>query len=105
MTPLPPAAQPVVDILRRNVPRPKELPKPDGGLPPFLRWKGALGGRCPMGLLEGAVATPTCSNEFCHRAESAAVAVFAGWWDHLRAEDAAEAVELIWPSKEENHAS
>lgn len=97
--PIPRAAMPVVYELRREVKRPKAMPKPwkerfedDDEL--TLRWKRKKGQCCPMGLhpdaksatLLGAFTFPFAS----HRA----VAAFGAWWDDQTFAKAA--VDAVW---------
>lgn len=85
---IPVEAMPVVEILRRDVKRPRVLPTEDGGA---MRWHG----RCPMGLCcEATAIAPYTEGSF--PAEYEAIKAFAGWWDNQK--DAEAAVEEIWPS-------
>ena len=101
MTPIPAAAMPVVEILRRDVKRPKRLPKLDDG--DMLCWKikhkGQWGWYCPMGLHpKSDNSTPAFGESFAGgETKTTAVKSFAKWWDELYLLDAAEAVAAIWP--------
>ena len=108
MKPCPPEAMPVVEILRRDVPRPKRLPKirkiPVSIVGPDvhrLRWKDCL---CPLALhprLHG-------HSPMCEEAEQAfdsalparVFFAFMRWWDKLTEADAKAAVDFIWPKRE-----
>ena len=103
MKPIPLDAMPVVEIIRREVPRPAELPT---RLKETLRWKKNDEYFCPMGLCPKAT-RPTPSGPFSFGYDESRCPVgdnrflytnaFMGWWDRLRLEDAAEAVDAIWP--------
>lgn len=103
MTPIPAEAMPVVEILRRDVPRPRELPTSRTLAPTndHLRWYGGRSPNrwtsrcCPMGLHPAAgLPTPRCDDEF--PASSLAIFAFAEWWDSLEDADAVAAVEAVW---------
>ena len=94
MITFPPAAQPVLDIIRRDVPRPKELPEgyANGKL---LRWNNHS--TCPMGLHPLSVSnTPLNSMSFPPLKNDMAIREFWHFWDSLTEADAAEAVDFIW---------
>ena len=86
---IPLEAQPVLDVLRRDVPRPCVMP---WGTP--LRWAFS---ECPMGLHPGSTAEAPCNkNSFANGLCSIkAVGAFADWWDTQI--DAQAAVDAIWP--------
>jgi len=96
--PIQPEARPVVDVLRRDVPRPVELPTilPFGCGP---RWIGPLGKLfpiCAMGLREGSSRRlPGNPSEFCHEVSMEAVWTFMVWHDEQT--DPAALVDAIWP--------
>lgn len=96
---IPEAARPVVEILRRDVLRPSELPVSTHSV---LRWfKGNLS-YCPMGLHPKSKSpNPICSSGFAGREldNSAAISAFINWWDKLKPEHAQQAVDAIWPTK------
>lgn len=106
MTPMPPiprAAMPVVRILRREVERPKELPRafPLTGRIGWANLASATVRRCPMGLRHKSI-LPTPGDALdaglpFHM--DAAVEAFWTWWDSLKAEHAGQAVDAIWPEK------
>ena len=100
MRKLPEGALPVVEVLRRDVPKPDTLPNfifRGGWLGGRLRWGQALP-CCPMGLHKGsACATPMSSSDFaggCCTGNQ--VYEFLYWWDDLPEEHAEEAVNAIW---------
>lgn len=97
MRPIPAAAMEVVRILRRDVPRPKELPKMDTNLK-YLRWPD---GECAAGLHPASkLKTPSLSYSFAHgECSDQAVYEFTKWWDHLALADAPAAMDLIWPEE------
>jgi hypothetical protein len=113
--PIPKKAMPVVMALRSDVARPKDLPVPSAG--GVLRWVRTwpLGKSeispvfpelsyamcCPMGLLPTAatqcpISSDCFSPPITRKREIVGVQIFAEWWDSLRIEDAAEAIDLIW---------
>ena len=106
MKPIPNEAMPVVEILRRDVPRPKELPVINhSDLGDCLRWDGAY---CPMGLHPKCThAAPGMSSSFftmnegkyMFREQSLAFHKFLWWWDGLQTQDAQQAVNAIWPKE------
>jgi len=105
MKPIPEEAMPVVEIIRREVPRPAELPV---RLKETLRWKINNEYYCPMGLCPKAI-RPTPSGPFSFGYDESAnttsenrflyTDAFMGWWDWLLPKDAAEAVDAIWPKE------
>jgi len=87
MKPIPIEAMPVVEVLRRDVPRP-ELPT--------ILWFCI---RCPMGLHPKSTrGQPMCSRQFAGgECSDEAVEAFYLWWDILALEEAeATAMDLIW---------
>ena len=96
--PIPKAAMPVVEVLRRDVPRPINLPMPHFHQTTefYLRW----GGHCPMGLhLKSTDATPAKRKQFaagCCPAKS--VESFGEWWDLQ--DNAQAAMDAVWPRKD-----
>ena len=100
MSTFPAAAQPILDIIRRDVPRPKELPIPDAHL--GLRWNSF----CPMGLTPKTNSEcPSDMNSFGYEDEfdqdddlraDVLVGSFAEWWDSIQEPDAQEAMDFIW---------
>ena len=99
MTPIPAEAMPVVEVLRRDVPRPTDIPYLNLNCG-CLRW---LNGCCPMGLHpKGIVRTPVTGYAFANGLEcnSGEVQAFVRWWDWLSNEDTQEAVDAIWPPVE-----
>ena len=112
MTPIPEEAMPVVEILRLDVERPKELPVIYGHQRshPFrfeyilgwnIPWKPRV--CCPMGLHPKAtMCSPADSIHFIQRHNftlDKAIKAFYGWWDKLAKEDAQEVVDAIWPEE------
>ena len=94
--PIPAAAMPVVEAIRREVPRPKQLPKPgpraEHGERAFLRF----GAACPMGLLPGArTPCPSSRDElYWFELTSHSIVAFYHWWDAQT--DARAAMDLVW---------
>ena len=101
MKPLPDAAMPIVLLLRELVPRP-EMPlvawKRNNHLRFSDRWKKDF---CPMGFLPNAIHPSPVTWEVAGEYDGTrdAVAPFYKWWDRLTADDAKEAMDLIWPQK------
>lgn len=103
---IPLEAMPVVEILRRDVPRPDAPLVSDHGRPRFVC------GKCPMGLHDTAlIKTPASARVFSpgsplgklntDRWGADAMSpgyVFWQWWDRLTLDEAREAVDLIWAS-------
>ena len=100
MKPIPTEAMPVVEVLRRDVPRPKTLPifLSEDDPRPALRWLRNELATCPMGLhrkswsptpLSGAVFADNCCT-------GEQVCAFYLWWDVLPVKHAEEAVSAIW---------
>jgi hypothetical protein len=102
MKPIPAEAMPVVEIIRREVPRPSVLPV---RLKETLRWKINNDYYCPMGLCPKAL-RPVPMGPFSFgydesRSTGSAspflhTDAFMCWWDRLLEKDAAEAVDAIW---------
>lgn len=100
--PIPEAALPVAEILRRDVPRPKTLPIMTTlfRTTEALRWipKGGVAGVCPMGRHQDARSlAPTCAAGFPFpTVRDAHVEAFGDWWDSLTLEQAPAAMDAIW---------
>lgn len=99
--PIPALAMPVAKVIRRDVARPKRLPKlcniPDwDGEGQALRWRVSRNFSCPMGQhpLAWALA-PTERREFpipgCNQAS---IGSFGKWWDEQT--DPLAAVNAVW---------
>ncbi len=95
---IPKAAMPVVEIIRRDVPRPEELPE-GGYAGKYLRWAShyRIVHRCPMGLCDASNhPTPGYGSEFAGGlCTTTAVKAFGRYWDSLT--DPQEAVDAVWP--------
>lgn len=118
MLKLPREARPVAEFIRKNLPRPTELPEFVHGS--ILRWtvknrsisdlcEFDRNEYCPLGLLPCAIGRnderiinccqPISIDSFTegdapgtdHQIEE-----FYNWWDHLKEEDALNAVNAIW---------
>ena len=106
MKPIPEDAIPVVEILRKDVRRPSELPHIGKGCNdmPVLRWKSTdrrtfLGQECcPMGLHPEATDPCPYDDDSAFPASFDEIEAFADWWDSLELSDASEAMDAIWPS-------
>lgn len=101
--PIPPAALPVVRVLRRDVKRPATLPEAvatSKGEP--LRWLVRDFYCCPMGLAAGSKRPcPTHYFDFADGTQDeGAVRAFGDWWDSLTEAEAAAAVDAVWPKEE-----
>ena len=100
MNPIPLDAMPVVEILRRDVPRPKEFPGMYCGV---ARWRSIDGDEpydaCPMGLHpKSTLEVPGLSDDFAGGACTTwQVQSFYRWWDEIKALDIPEAMDAIWP--------
>jgi len=101
--PIPGEAMSVVEILRRDVPRPKELPMPmviaacyEGVLPRPLRWRGK-GDRlsCYAIGLHPKSTEQAYSKEDFPLASDEEIQAFVHWWDEQT--DAHAAVDAVWP--------
>ena len=92
MTTIPERAMHVIDILRRDVPRPETLPILDATFGKLLRFPN---GACPMGLHAMAnKITPVFHRDFpicC----SKDIEAFSEWWD--RQPNAKAAMDEVWP--------
>ena len=107
---IPKEAMPVVDVLRRDVEKPrKDTIDASGGFgcgwfSSFTRGGLPLGFRCcPMGLHDRSCSrTPDCPEDFANGEVESPVPImyFANWWDRLSLEHAKQAVDLIWPEAE-----
>lgn len=87
-----------VRLIREQVKRPRDLPKPYNIGHPFiaLRFKGM---KCPLGLLPNALeSAPIDEGSFKDsQLTQQQIEAFANWWDRLP--DPKAAVEELWPSK------
>ena len=99
MKPIPAGAMPVVEILRRDVPRPEHLPRSHDGITP-LRWDD---GSSPMGLHPKSTSPRPVSQDSFAKGECdiLAMAAFIMWWDCLEQRYARPARDAIWPLLEE----
>ena len=89
---IPKAAMPIVEVLRRDVPKPDELPTYAVG---NLRWN-ELSCTCPMGLHPQATSPiPIDEMQFPPYPHGDIMRQFAGWWDNQN--DAQAAVNAVWP--------
>lgn len=102
MIAIPDEAMPVVEILRRDVER------PTGKIIQIRAHPRLECGACLMALHPTALAltkTPTRRESFAsgpmHDLDVDNFYHFASWWDHLTIPQAYEALDLIWPPKEE----
>jgi hypothetical protein len=98
---IPSAARPVVEIIRREVRRPRRLPKPFAGKGCLRWWPG---GFCPLGMIPRAInPTPVGAWGFKDPVLGVpvlgdeAIGAFWMWWDAQT--DARAAVEAVWPRK------
>lgn len=94
--PIPKAAMQIVEILRRDVPRPEEVPCLEVILGyRVLRW--GKGGCCPLGVHPKAtIPTPEDRESFPVKgATTRAIISFYRWWD--RETDGLAAMDAIWP--------
>ena len=106
MLTIPELALPVVEILRRDVKRPRALPIVDRGStntpPGFPRWhfKDRRIPKCPMGLHPLALSpTPTNKKNFPVKGcATANIRAFFRWWDDQTKPK--EAREAVWPGGE-----
>ena len=92
-SPIPKTAMPIVEVLRRDVPRPKELPKFGLGISHVLRWEKSY---CPMGLHPHAMSKAPYFHiyDFPAHPKIRAIQTFANWWE--KQTDARAAVDVIW---------
>lgn len=108
LTPFPPAARPMLELIREHVPRPGELPDLYGDkTSQSLRFHTREVVKCcPMGMLPWATnAVPGDSGGFCGLNTvldyknlddlDGQVDAFATWWDAQT--DAQAAVDFVWP--------
>ena len=110
MKKIPEAAMPVVEVIRREVPRPKELPYytsklwvvevlyPKVSLAKALRWRVEREYCCPMGLHpKSARKEPFTNLQFAGGVcGHYCVPAFGKWWDSLGKRDAVLAIDAIW---------
>lgn len=92
MLEIPEAAMPVVEVLRRDVPRPT--------VAAFMFPSERFGlDACPMGLHERSTrACPIWAQEFAGgECSDRAVRCFALWWDTVPTGKQQQAMDLIWP--------
>lgn len=102
--PIPPEAMPVVLAIRKEVPRPKELPTVRFPLAALgsdrtaLRWDWKWGEACPLGLHNKSgerVPTSTVSAPWLSGvAVDGEIFAFIKWWDAQA--DPAAAVDAVW---------
>lgn len=104
MVTIPQQAMAVVEILRRDVPKPTESLFMDeftvNGQDCMRFYPSS---RCPMGLHPNAIPTcPVTSIGFCqsHEVTDGEVKSFYQWWDSLTLEQATQAVDLIWTEEQ-----
>jgi hypothetical protein len=103
VSPIPVEAMRVVEMLRRDVPRPKCPPEMDDGdgcvALRCLRWQ--IKGRwyCPIGLHPKAGFRSPIANEHWPVAylSHEEYLDFIHWWDALDEADAQDAMDAIWP--------
>ena len=105
MNPIPLDAMPIVEILRRDVPRPKELPRMCFGV---ARWRKGMYGEdedfCPMGLHERSTDhAPYIGENFAGGVcTTDQVEAFFKWWDEItEPENIPEAMDAVWSPKGE----
>ena len=88
--PIPPEAMPVVERIRREVPRPERLPWPDDDNDGLLRFYGQprwpLAGCTPSGLLPEATSPAPCE-----------IGPLDFWWDEQT--DPVAATDALWPTE------
>jgi hypothetical protein len=101
MKKIPKKAMPVVEILRRDVARPKA---PILLAPTYLGWKRKKGFCCPMGLHRKSYHPwPRCDrlvgSEPFKGAGIIALRAFASWFDGIYSGDADKVVDAIWGPK------
>ena len=102
MKPIPKKAMPVVEILRKEIKKPKSLPGFITGI--YLRWPRRRNGNwncCPLGLLKDAPVPDPCTGFWPQSliGHIAAGKEFIEWWDKLPLKDAQKAVDAIWGKK------
>ena len=89
-------ARRVIRWIRKNIPRPDQLPCA-GHLTFALRWDK----RCPLALAKNATALcpdPEEAREWVPL-HSYAIGLFMEWWDSLREEEAEWAMRMVWGKK------
>ena len=90
--PIPPSAKKIVKIIRKDIPRPEELPKPEGIMYPGFRWEN---GCCPMGLHPDSDSpAPTRWLSYAPKIPYFAINEFGIWWDTQG--DAEAAMNAVW---------
>jgi hypothetical protein len=96
---LTPGVRRVIEVLRRDVPRPHELPTPDAkwSLDKLLVWTTPRGWCCPLGLHP--LASVPRPGVYAHCPIPGLlppdIGEFGEWWDSRRCSPAA-AVEAVW---------
>lgn len=103
MNPIPIEAMPVLEVLRRDVPRPDELPSliEDRNqiriVSYLLRWGMNCDCYCPMGLHPNSTyPRPFNRSQFAGGiCNTYSIVAFYGWWDGER--DAQAAYDAVWP--------
>lgn len=97
MNPIPPSARRIIEAIRKEVPRPKELPQSSDRDDSCLRW----GEACILGLLPGAEhPTPWFEGHLPGRKFlRSEISDLITWWDSLGESDAKRACDAIWPKK------
>ena len=94
--PIPEDAMPVVEIIRREVPRPRELPVSRSNVGDLLRF----GTACPMGLCPKAeTPTPAGQDTFGYDVKLHEIWAFFDWWDNES--DPQAAVDAVWPREDD----
>lgn len=96
MDPIPPEALPIVETLRRDVPRPAAKPTTNG------RWTTKKGFCCPMGLHPlsmRSIRTPYDAGGFGVPGHTTRqVQAFADWWDaRQQTAHRQQALDAVWP--------
>ncbi|KKN68467.1 hypothetical protein LCGC14_0451030 [marine sediment metagenome] len=95
---IPPCAAKVLDCIRKNVKRPRRLPRLTGSN--RLRWfKRTAMVCCPMGLLPGAISPQPWVKRHLKGWDlpGRGIKCFAIWWDEQQ--DARAAVNAVWPKE------
>jgi hypothetical protein len=109
---IPKMAMPIVEILRRDVKKPKRLPVSiyyirSCAAQKILRWETPREQNkkicCPMGLhSESCSEIPYSVSEFLPHEltiKKRHIKSFADWWDNVHQDNAQEAIDMIWPDK------
>lgn len=102
---IPAAAEKVVELIRKEVPKPQDLPRGWYACAGGLRWLRGVGNHCcPLGLLPratsqapwGPVGAGICSNteDYTYEEWANRITAFTTWWDGQR--DPVAAVEAVW---------